>query len=177
MSVACYPPEKKCNRCEEWLYLAEYHKDKKAKDGRMGMCKACNKGRVTEWRSKKARDRRSNRAAVARYRARNRLSINTRNRDRYREDLDGNRERERERWHRRAAAGNITPKDPIKVKARKILDRAIRAGQILKPTECLQDDCEGLSNTIEAHHKDYSKPLDVEWACAMCHRRLFHATC
>jgi hypothetical protein len=26
-------------------------------------------------------------------------------------------------------------------------------------------------STIHAHHHDYSRPLDVEWICAACHRK------
>lgn len=32
----------------------------------------------------------------------------------------------------------------------------------------------GATEALEAHHHDYSKPLDVTWLCKPCHRR-FHA--
>ena len=31
--------------------------------------------------------------------------------------------------------------------------------------------CGQTHELIEAHHHDYSKPLDVEWLCPHCHAR------
>lgn len=52
---------------------------------------------------------------------------------------------------------------------------AIERGHLVRPAAC--EKCrrvpplakDGRSN-IHAHHADYSKPLDVEWLCAKCHR-------
>lgn len=51
---------------------------------------------------------------------------------------------------------------------------AIKSGQLIRPAECTR--CGASPSTadgraaIQAHHHDYSKPLDVEWICAKCHR-------
>lgn len=56
---------------------------------------------------------------------------------------------------------------PDKYHARDAIANAIRAGYIVKPLYCTrcQKDCR-----VEAHHSDYSKPLDIEWLCTKCHR-------
>lgn len=56
-------------------------------------------------------------------------------------------------------------KYPEKVKARSLLIRAIKSGK-LKRLPC--EVC-GIEKS-EGHHKDYSKPLDVEWLCSYHHR-------
>ena len=63
------------------------------------------------------------------------------------------------------------PKDPEKATARQILNRAVRRGEIVKPAVCSQCNRGGDYSRIEAHHDDYSRPLDVVWLCAVCHRR------
>ena len=53
---------------------------------------------------------------------------------------------------------------------------AIASGELVRPKSC--EICgespppakDGRSQ-IHAHHEDYSRPLDVKWICAMCHRK------
>lgn len=45
---------------------------------------------------------------------------------------------------------------------------ALRSGA-LKRLPCMF--C-GAGEHVHAHHRDYSKPLDVKWLCAKCHHRL-----
>ena len=47
--------------------------------------------------------------------------------------------------------------------------RAVKAGKLNKPSNC--EVC-GDDGRIEAHHNDYSKPLEVVWLCVRCHRRI-----
>lgn len=44
--------------------------------------------------------------------------------------------------------------------------RARRNGELVNPNVCSK--C-GATENIEAHHEDYSKPLDVTWLCHNCH--------
>lgn len=53
---------------------------------------------------------------------------------------------------------------PERQKARGIVARAVRAGKLVKEL------CSCGSDKVHAHHEDYSKPLEVEWLCAKCHR-------
>lgn len=46
------------------------------------------------------------------------------------------------------------------------LNDAIRYGKIIKPNVCSR--C-GKGGDLDAHHADYSKPLEVEWLCRSCH--------
>lgn len=59
--------------------------------------------------------------------------------------------------------------EPEKFLARQRVGRAIAKGQISKPTECFF--C-GNGGKLQAHHHDYSKPLDVFWLCPPCHGKL-----
>lgn len=60
-------------------------------------------------------------------------------------------------------------RNPQKRKARTALGNAIRDGRIKR------EPCQFCGDPkSEAHHRDYSKPLDVVWACFKCHREQFH---
>ena len=56
---------------------------------------------------------------------------------------------------------------PEGYKAHNAVSNAIRDGKLFKEP-CLF--CGGTK--VHAHHKDYSKPLDVVWLCPRCHHRL-----
>lgn len=56
-----------------------------------------------------------------------------------------------------------------KQKARLKLIYEIRMGRIKRPETCSA--CKETKN-IEAHHTDYTKPLEVIWVCRQCHCEL-----
>lgn len=87
--------------------------------------------------------------------------------------------------HAYEAARNATPKrkadlqanmrkhrarNPLKYKARMAVNNAIRDGRLVRGP-CRH--C-GTTKRIQAHHDDYSKPLDVKWECFKCHREHEH---
>ena len=75
------------------------------------------------------------------------------------------------------ARGNRQPKEyvamyralnPDKYAAHTAVANAVRIGKLAKPTQCEKCGGDGL---LHGHHDDYSKPLQVEWLCAACHRQ------
>ena len=54
---------------------------------------------------------------------------------------------------------------PERRKAHSIVCHALERGEIAKPATCSKCD----ATRIEAHHVDYSKPLEVVWLCRIHH--------
>lgn len=69
----------------------------------------------------------------------------------------------------RARINTYDRKYPEKKLARQTVMWALRLGVLIKPNSC-----ERCKNEIklEAHHHDYSKPLEVNWFCRLCHAQL-----
>lgn len=57
--------------------------------------------------------------------------------------------------------------NPMKRAARTAVRHAIRRGDLVRPERC--EACGMDQISIEAHHEDYSNPLDVNWFCTFCH--------
>jgi hypothetical protein len=72
-----------------------------------------------------------------------------------------------------AVAANLVRhrrRNPEKTKARAAVAYALRTGKITRrPCEFC-----GTRVRVEAHHVDYSRPLDVRWICFVCHRENGH---
>lgn len=68
-------------------------------------------------------------------------------------------------WGRRRwANGKVAPeKNAVRTR---VWD-AIRRGFLVRPETCSR--CGVADPKINAHHEDYSKPLDVQWLCYRCH--------
>jgi hypothetical protein len=47
---------------------------------------------------------------------------------------------------------------------------AIKSGRMVKPDTCSR--CGKRTSDLEGHHRDYSKPLKVQWLCTSCHAAL-----
>ena len=58
-------------------------------------------------------------------------------------------------------------RDLHKVKARYLIEQAVKIGFIVRPEECFE--C-GIKCKPDGHHEDYSKPLEVIWLCRPCHK-------
>lgn len=62
-------------------------------------------------------------------------------------------------------------KYPMKYAAHSAVNNAVRNGSLKNPHVC--EECESTF-AVEGHHDDYTKPLEVRWLCAVCHKR-WHA--
>ena len=56
--------------------------------------------------------------------------------------------------------------NPEKLAAQLAIRKAVQKGVLVRPSAC--GDC-GLACKPDAHHDDYSHPLNVIWVCRRCH--------
>ena len=56
---------------------------------------------------------------------------------------------------------------PIEISTHQKVKYALKIGKIKKPSIC--EECSREAK-LNAHHEDYSKPLDVKWLCHSCHK-------
>lgn len=81
------------------------------------------------------------------------------------------------RFYKSWYARNGRKRDPIKQRAHNQVAQAVKNGTLVRPEECSV--CFAVNGhgakgwaKIEAHHPDYSKPLEVIWLCAKCHNKV-----
>jgi len=91
-----------------------------------------------------------------------------------RKDVQEHRAANRERWRRwdnaRYRSGKVPPKAPDHIrKARVALHNAVARGKVTKPNKCQDCGEEFPSRRIQGHHYDYTKPMEVDWLCSICH--------
>lgn len=88
----------------------------------------------------------------------------------YRVDLLASRAKSRAKYSKDKRPVEIKEKakTPAKHAAHQAVARALDAGTLVRPKECSV--CGPSLHRIEAHHDDYSRPLDVQWLCASCHK-------
>ena len=164
--------EKTCCICKQVKPITEYHKNKGRKDGLSCVCKPCAIAISRKWRDArpdyykpKLAERKLNPAPFVirerRQYERNAKRINAR--------IKLRREKYPEKFKEYGQRARI--KDAVKIKARKILQYAVKKGRIIKSNICF--DCQKTfpKKLIQSHHDDYSKPLEVKWLCKKCHSK------
>ena len=135
---------KACRECNRTLPLTEFYAHAMMADGHLNKCKDCVKVRVRRYTAATRPERSSY--------ERKRTSDPWRKIDR----------RESQRRHR--------ARHPERNAARQAVRCAVRSGRLVRGP-CVY--C-GTTVKVQAHHDDYSKPLEVTWACFRCHRERKH---
>lgn len=146
---------KLCKKCGTEKELSEFNKDASKKNGLHSTCKACRKKYQGEYRRRRkeyydqlsAKHRQENPEYYKQYRAIYEKTDKSK-------QAHARRAKEQRRLH------------PEAIKANNQVNKAILSGKIVRPKGCTR--C-GSSGKIEAHHPDYSKPLEVEFLCTKCH--------
>lgn len=141
---------KACKDCGRTKPLGEFYRHPKMADGRLNSCKECVKARVS-------RHRTANLERIQEY-------------DRKRGQLPHRKAANKARAPRYAAKKGeylrrYFESQPLKAVAHNAVNNAIRDGK-LKAKPC--ERC-GFALGVQAHHEDYSKPLEVVWLCTKCH--------
>lgn len=144
---------KTCKQCRSEKPLTEFYIHKAMADGYLNQCKPCVKSTVSS--------------------RRNREIESVRAYDRERGGLEHRRQARREYdlteagiAARKKAGYNWASNHRNKKNSHLKVHRAIISGE-LKKLPC--ERC-GVSDYVEAHHEDYSKPLEVVWLCDHHHK-------
>lgn len=138
--------KRKCAWCKVEKDLEEFYRNKSHSQGRIYQCKPCWNAYI----AKKQKGRQRKYRTSAEYRKWFREYVrkwNARN------------EEKRYQFSRKWVLANVE-----KVKAQRAVHRAVKKG-ILK-----RKGCEKCGMKADAHHPDYSKPLEVRWLCRLHHR-------
>lgn len=141
---------KACTRCNLIQPLSEFSPDRRKKDGLQSRCKKCNSDISREWRAK-------NPEAVREHSRKSYILY----KDWY---------REYNRIHMREYRKK--PEVKFKSAARRAVQYALRAGNLIRPQVCSQ--CNAPCKPEAHHHRGYDRPqwLDVIWLCVQCHIQL-----
>jgi hypothetical protein len=145
---------KVCRECNVEQTLSEFYKHEAMGDGHLNKCKSCVKERVNKHREE-------NIEKVREYdRQRSMLPHRVQTRKEYMQTEQGKESKKKslEKYHKR---------HPMTYAAHVITCNAIRDKKLKRPTKCSVCNAKKM---IEAHHDDYTKPLDVRWLCNACHR-------
>lgn len=142
---------KKCFKCQSEKPLTEFYHHPFTKDKLAGKCKVCTRKDVAANLAKRMLEPEFRIKEAARHR---RKAIKQRAKPDYK--VYPIRKREAMRKYKE--------KYPQKHKAKQLLANAIRSGR-LSVFPCVK--CGAINS--EAHHEDYSKPLEVVWLCPKHH--------
>ena len=129
-----------CILCGKRKPLGAYYTHPMMANGRLGRCKECHRNEINRLR----------REDPEKYRLR----------DRIRGKGESRKKAIREKNKRKSAS------NPMYNRCHNALLKAVRTGDIVRPDHCTR--CM-INCSPQAHHDDYSKPLEVMFLCPICH--------
>ena len=137
--------ERECKKCKITKPLTSFNVRTGLKLDRAYFCKECSYQQEKDWLNRNLEHNRQYR--------RNYYQL-------HKEEI-----RERHKKYMQTYLSN--PEEKIKNKARNTVSRAIKGGK-LERLPCQK--CGELK--VQAHHEDYSKPLEVVWLCTIHHKEI-----
>lgn len=140
---------KTCISCHQLKPLEEFYTHPQMKDGRLNKCKSCCKSQVKQARIDDPQKFRQ------RDKQRNALPHRIQMREQYAKTHVPLVNEIKRRWSKR---------NPEKRAAHIAVSNAIRDGKLFPRT------CEVCGKKAQAHHDDYSNPLEVKWLCPKHHK-------
>lgn len=162
-----------CTKCSLELDLETwFQRHPTCKDGHLGQCKNCRKSYAKTNRVLNAEHYKQYTKQYERKRAllpHRIAAVKLRSKTaKFIQAKKDNERKYRQTAKHKAAKERYVERNPEKHRARRILNEAIQQGKIQRGT------CEypGCASTVEAHHSDYSKPLEVRWLCRKHHAEL-----
>jgi ribosomal protein S27AE len=142
---------KRCKDCGEIKSTSEFYRRNDSRDGLRGNCKSCERATRAAWYAKNAEKENE--------RSRKWRQANPK----YFSDFH-KKWRENNPCKASEIDKSRRARNPIKYEARAAVNAAV-SKEIL-----VRQPCEVCASTpVDAHHDDYSKPLDVRWLCRKCH--------
>ena len=138
---------KECFKCKRCLPLEDYYKHPQMGDGHLNKCKDCTKSDSENRRKIKEQD----------------PEWVLSERKRHREKSERFRNEDRASKSKHETKDDWAKRNPEKRKAHHALNNALRDGKIHRHPCCI------CGSKAQAHHEDYSKPLDVIWFCPKHH--------
>lgn len=138
---------KECFKCKRRLPLEDYYKHPQMGDGHLNKCKDCTKADSEKRRKRKEQD----------------LNWVLSERNRHREKAKKQRLQGKSKPKTKETYTKWDSQNKEKKRAHCIVYRALRSGKINRHPCCI------CGSKAEAHHEDYSKPLEVIWFCPKHH--------
>jgi hypothetical protein len=162
-----------CIKCEELKELSMFprYKNRRKEWAYTNVCKACTKIHYKDKHYNEHRDACLERSRKQKEENRDGYLDYLRNyyqenKEKLRENNKLYQKNNRDKANERSRAYRITEEGNMKEKARSRVQTALRNGTLIRPSIC---ECCNQELFVEAHHEDYSKPLEVNWLCKDCH--------
>ncbi len=152
--------QKVCTRCRIERDLESFHRNSRAKDGRASWCRTCSRAYSKNWREVNPEYGSRWREVNPEYNRRWREANSVRWKEKSRQWAKANPEKGA------AASCRYAKRYPKLNRALSAVHYAVKVGHLIRPETC--EEC-GREGHIEAHHEDYSRPLNVVWLCRPCH--------
>jgi hypothetical protein len=157
------PRKKRCACCLTVKAVTDFSVDRSRPDGLARNCRQCD--------ARRSKQRRLRDGDLLRVRERLRYSVSP---DRQRQAAAEYRRSERGKRLNALAVQRYRERNAEKYRAHIEVRKAIAAGILSKPSCCELAHLGGCSGRLEAHHHDYSRPLDVRWLCVSHHQSRHH---